>query len=147
MILAGWRIDRILLMYKALKAAALSGIGKFYRSRDHEASPFFKVLRHQFDEFERVYPQKYQARYGYWRPVIRSSIDKFLKSGDLKEGFARVRCPDCNGVVPVDEVGVWLHGAAQKQDPETYPLPCRCAGRFTHFFGVCPVVRLNSRMK
>jgi hypothetical protein len=41
-------------MYKALKAAALSGIGKFYRSRDHEASPFFKVLRHQFDEFESI---------------------------------------------------------------------------------------------
>ena len=32
---------------------------------------------------------------GYWRPVIRSSIDKFLKCGDLKEGFARVRCKDC----------------------------------------------------
>jgi hypothetical protein len=70
-------------------------IGKFYRPRDHEASPFFKIVRHQFDEFERVYPAKYQERYGYWRPVIRSSIDKFLKCGDLKEGFARVRCPDC----------------------------------------------------
>jgi hypothetical protein len=27
--------------------------------------------------------------------VIRSSIDKFLKCGDLKEGFARVKCKDC----------------------------------------------------
>ncbi|MBN1599992.1 MAG: transposase zinc-binding domain-containing protein [Chitinispirillaceae bacterium] len=32
----------------------------------------------------------------YWRPIIRTSIDKFLKCGDLKEGFARVRCPDCH---------------------------------------------------
>lgn len=70
-------------------------VGKSYRPRDHEASPFFKVVRDHFDEFERVYPEKYQERYGYWRPVIRSSIDKFLKCGDLKEGFARVRCPDC----------------------------------------------------
>jgi len=70
-------------------------VGKLYRPRDHEASPFFKVVRDNFDEFERVYPQKYQERYGYWRSVIRSSIDKFLKCGDLKEGFARVRCPDC----------------------------------------------------
>ncbi|MBD3239869.1 MAG: hypothetical protein GF331_04735, partial [Chitinivibrionales bacterium] len=31
----------------------------------------------------------------YWRPVIRTSVDKFLKRGHLKEGFARVRCPDC----------------------------------------------------
>jgi len=52
-------------------------------------------VRDYFDEFEKVYPEKYQARYGYWRPVIRSSIDKFMKCGDLKEGFARVRCPDC----------------------------------------------------
>jgi Putative transposase/Transposase zinc-binding domain len=69
--------------------------GKFYRPRDHAASPFFKIVRDHFDEFERVYPERYQDRYGFWRPVIRSSIDKFLKCGDLKEGFARVRCPDC----------------------------------------------------
>jgi hypothetical protein len=42
-----------------------------------------------------VYPERYQQRYGYWRPVIRSSIDKFLKCGDLKGGFARVKCKDC----------------------------------------------------
>jgi hypothetical protein len=69
--------------------------GTFYRPRDHEASPFFKIVSDRFDEFERIYPERYQERYGYWRPVIRSSIDKFLKCGDLKEGFARVRCPDC----------------------------------------------------
>jgi Putative transposase/Transposase zinc-binding domain len=69
--------------------------GKFYRPRNHKASPFFKIVRDRFDEFERVYPERFQERYGYWRPVIRSSIDKFLKCGDLREGFARVRCPDC----------------------------------------------------
>jgi ribosomal protein S27E len=70
-------------------------IGKFYRRRDHEASPFFKVVRDYFDEFERVYPERYQKAYGYWRPVIRSSIAKFFKCGDPKEGFERVHCPDC----------------------------------------------------
>lgn len=68
---------------------------EFYRPRNHAASPFFKVVRDHFDEFESVYPEKYQARYGFWRPVIRTSIDKFIKCGDGKEGFARVRCPDC----------------------------------------------------
>jgi ribosomal protein S27E len=67
----------------------------FYRPRNHEASPFFKIVRDRFDDFERVYPERYQQRYGYWRSVIRSSIDKFLKCGDLKEGFARVKCKDC----------------------------------------------------
>ena len=70
----------------------------FYRPRNPEASPFFKVVRDYFDEFERVYPERFQDKYGYWRPVIRTSIEKFLKCGDLKEGFARVRCPDCKAV-------------------------------------------------
>ena len=69
--------------------------GKFYRLRDHEASPFYKIVNQYFKEFERVYPDRYQERYGYWRPVINLSIEKFLKCGDRKEGFARVRCPDC----------------------------------------------------
>jgi hypothetical protein len=69
--------------------------GAFYQSRDHEASPFFKVVRDNFDRFEKVYPKRYQKRYGYFRPVIRTSMNQFLKCGDLKEGFARVRCPDC----------------------------------------------------
>lgn len=67
----------------------------FYRPRDHEESPLFQVVRDYSDEFERVYPERYQKGYGYWRPIIRTSIDKFVKCGDLKEGFARVRCPEC----------------------------------------------------
>jgi hypothetical protein len=69
--------------------------GSFYRPRDPEASPLFHVVRDYFDEFERIYPERYQKAYGCWRPVIRTSIDKFVKCGDLKQGFARVRCPDC----------------------------------------------------
>ena len=69
--------------------------GKMYRTRDPEASPFFTLVRDYFDEFERVYPQRFQKQYGFWRPVIRDSIVKFLKCGDLKEEFARVRCPEC----------------------------------------------------
>lgn len=60
--------------------------GKFYRPRNHE-TPFFKVVRDHFDDFKKVYPERHQAKYDYWRPVIRSSIDKFLKCSDLKEGY------------------------------------------------------------
>jgi hypothetical protein len=75
--------------------------GSFYRPRNHEASPFFKVVRQRFDEFEKVYPQRYQERYGYWRPVIRSSIDKFLKpvvslsnhAATLKRGLPAYAAP------------------------------------------------------
>ena len=37
---------------------------KFYRPRDNEASPFFKIVRNRFDEFERIYPERFQQRYG-----------------------------------------------------------------------------------
>ena len=63
----------------------------FYKPRSPEQSPFFKLVTDYFDEFEQVYSQNYEKKYGFWRPVIRSSIDKFLKCGDLKEGFARVK--------------------------------------------------------
>ncbi len=58
-------------------------------------SPFFRLVEEHFHEFERVYPQKYAKQYGFWRSIIRSSIDKFIKCGDLKEGFARVKCKKC----------------------------------------------------
>jgi hypothetical protein len=29
-----------------------------------------------------------QKRYGFWRPVIGTTVEKFLACGDLKEGFA-----------------------------------------------------------
>ncbi len=44
------------------------------------------LVRDYFDEFERVYDERFQHKYGYLRPVIRTAIDKFLKCGDLREG-------------------------------------------------------------
>jgi hypothetical protein len=68
---------------------------KFYRRRDPEASPFYKLVTDYFDEFEREYPHRYGMRFGFWRPVIRQAIDKFLECGDVRKGFARVRCREC----------------------------------------------------
>ena len=48
-----------------------------------------------YPEFERVYSERYQERYGFWRPIIATAVAKFLECGDLKEGFARVRCSKC----------------------------------------------------
>jgi hypothetical protein len=66
-----------------------------YRPRNPRLSPFFRLVEEHFDEFERIYPQKYEKQYGFWRPIIRSAVQKFLKCGDLKEGFARVKCKNC----------------------------------------------------
>ncbi len=68
----------------------------FYRPRKHQDSPFFKLVSEHFDSFQEQYPSLFEKTHGFWRPCIRYSIDKFLKCGDLKQGFARIRCPDCN---------------------------------------------------
>jgi hypothetical protein len=67
----------------------------FYHRRDPFASPLWQVVDRYYDEFERVYPERYAKTYGFWRPVIGNVVGKFLLCGDLREGFARVRCPGC----------------------------------------------------
>ncbi len=66
-----------------------------YRPRRPRDSPLWRLLDRYFDDFERVYDQRYQKRYGFWRPVIAKTVEKFLVCGDLHERFARVRCPKC----------------------------------------------------
>ena len=68
---------------------------KFYSRRNPSASPFWKIIAAHYDEFEQVYPERYGAKYGFYRPALRIAADKFIKCGDLREGFARVRCDDC----------------------------------------------------
>ncbi len=72
-----------------------SGQGSFYHPRAPRASPMYRLFESHFDEFERVYAERDQKRYGFWRPAIRKSVDAFLACGDLHEGFARARCADC----------------------------------------------------
>ena len=66
-----------------------------YRPRRPRASPLHRLLDGYFRQFELVYDERYQKRYGFWRPVVTTTIEKFLACGDLREGFARVRCPSC----------------------------------------------------
>jgi hypothetical protein len=66
-----------------------------YRPRDPQASDLWRLLDGHFETFREVYEERFQAKYGYWRPIVERSIAAFLKCGDLQEGFARVRCPDC----------------------------------------------------
>ena len=66
-----------------------------YRPRRPWQSPLWRLLDQHYDEFQRVYDERYQKRYGFWRPVIERTVEKFLACGDLKQGFARVRCPRC----------------------------------------------------
>ena len=66
-----------------------------YRARNPRKSPLWQCAHRHYDEFERVYPDKYQPRYGRLRPVIPEVVRKFLECGDLARGFARIRCDHC----------------------------------------------------
>jgi len=66
-----------------------------YRPRDPQASGLWRVMDQRFETFQQVYDERFAAKYGFWRPVVERSVTAYLKCGDLHEGFARVRCPDC----------------------------------------------------
>ena len=53
------------------------------------------LMDRHFETFQRVYDERFQAKYGYWRPIIERSAMAYLRCSDLYEGFARVRCGDC----------------------------------------------------
>jgi len=63
--------------------------GGVYRPRHPQQSPFYRLVERFFPEFEAVYEERYQERYGFWRPIIGTVVRKFLECGDLKHGFAR----------------------------------------------------------
>lgn len=66
-----------------------------YQPREPKASPLYRSIRNHFAEFESVYEERYQKRFGVLRDVVRDVIYKYLGCGDLKNGFARIKCKEC----------------------------------------------------
>jgi len=75
---------------------AWSDEAKEYRGRKPRESPLWQLLDKHFDEFEERYDDLFARQYGFYRPVIPHVVRKYLECGDLHQGFARVRCPDCH---------------------------------------------------
>ena len=51
-----------------------------YRPRDPQASDLWRLIDQHFDSFQQVYDERYQAKYGYWRPIIEQSVTAYLKT-------------------------------------------------------------------
>jgi hypothetical protein len=66
-----------------------------YEPRNPRASPLFALVEDYYEEFERVYDERYRQQYGPWRKVIGEVLRKFLECGDLNCGFARIACGNC----------------------------------------------------
>jgi hypothetical protein len=67
----------------------------FYRPRHPEAQVFYKVFEQHFDSYVGAYEERFEARSGPLRRVVRDSVEQFLACGRLQGGFARLRCPSC----------------------------------------------------
>jgi len=67
-----------------------------YVPRNPRKSQYYQCVEANFEELERVWEERYQRKYGYWRPHVMDVIYKYLDCGDLHQGFARVKCEDCN---------------------------------------------------
>jgi len=67
-----------------------------YRPRVPQQSVYYRLVEEHFEQLERVWEDRCQARLGYWRSFVSEVIYKYLECGDPHFGFARVKCEDCN---------------------------------------------------
>ncbi len=66
-----------------------------YRQPHPERTVFYRVFFHCFDKFLLEYENRFEREYGYFRPIIKDVVEKYLDCGNPKCGFARIRCGDC----------------------------------------------------
>jgi Transposase zinc-binding domain/Putative transposase len=66
-----------------------------YESRNPRASSLYALVEDYYEEFERVYDDRYRQQYGPWRSVIGEVMRKYLECGDLHRGFARLGFGGC----------------------------------------------------
>ncbi len=67
-----------------------------YRPRNPHTFELWRLLDRHFPSFQQVYDERYQAKYGFWQPIVERSVTAYLACGDLHQGFACVRCGDCH---------------------------------------------------
>ncbi len=66
-----------------------------YRQRHPEQTACYKIFQGHYKGFRDSYEERYQWRYGFFRPLIDEEVEKYLKCGIFKYGFARIRCSQC----------------------------------------------------
>ena len=66
-----------------------------YKRRYPKSTSLWQLLDRHFTEFIECYDEQFQSRYGFYREVVNHVVQKYLACGDLRHGFARIKCPDC----------------------------------------------------
>jgi len=66
-----------------------------YRPRHPEKTVLGQVLFHHFEQFVAEYENRFERQYGFFRPIIKEAIERYLDCGNPRCRFAQIRCPDC----------------------------------------------------
>ncbi len=66
-----------------------------YRPRRPKDSALWQCLQAHFQEFLQAYPEQYEKKYGFLKPVVEDVVNKYLDCGDLTKGFVRVHGDHC----------------------------------------------------
>ena len=68
---------------------------KVYKRRKPQETSLWKLLNHHFVDFEEGSDELFQHQYRFYRQVIPHVV-RNVECGDLHQGFARIKCPDCH---------------------------------------------------
>jgi hypothetical protein len=52
-----------------------------YQPRNPKASAYYRCVEDHFEQLETVWDERYQRRFGFWRPYVMDVIQRYLASG------------------------------------------------------------------
>jgi|SRR5450759_5062873 Transposase zinc-binding domain len=67
-----------------------------YKSCNPQATDYYHCVEDHLETFIQVYEERFERTYGFIRPYLQKVIYRYLDCGDLNNGFARVKCKDCD---------------------------------------------------
>jgi len=59
-----------------------------YRPRHPERTVLYRVLFHHFDRFLTDYESRFEREHGFFRPIVKEAVERFLDCGNPRCGFA-----------------------------------------------------------
>ena len=65
-----------------------------YQPRNPKANAYYRCVEDHFEQLKTIWDERYQSRFGFWRPYVMDVIHRYLNCGDLHFGFTRVKCKD-----------------------------------------------------
>ena len=67
-----------------------------YTPKYHQDRLYYNIFKNHWADFLAVYERRFQKEYGFLEEYQVKTVEKFIKCGDPKHGFAYVECPKCH---------------------------------------------------